>query len=142
MKRMALLLPLLVGFVACGGNGGDDSSSRVVAPACDLVGETDAAPATTLHVTLDEWTIRYDADSVPAGAVRFEVVNHGDVEHELAIAGPDGKLLGEIEPFAAGGTCSATFELAAGTSTLKCEIVDKDGTSHEKHGMEADLIVK
>lgn len=137
-----LLVPLVVG--GCGGDDDDDGAaaptSTSTAPACDVVGDTDAEPTSDLAVTLDEWSIT--AGEAAAGPIRFVVANEGDVEHELAIKQVGGKLVGEIEPFAAGSTCDGTFDLAAGTYTLFCEIEDESGMSHEAAGMVTELTVK
>ena len=52
-------------------------------------------------------------------------------------------LIGEIEPFAAGATCTGTFELEPGAYVLLCNIVEEDG-DHEAHvaeGMTTTLTV-
>jgi hypothetical protein len=151
MKRSALLLLAALPVIAFACGGDDDSAdaadetttTAASASACDVVGDTDAAATSDLDVTLDEWTVRYEGDGADAGAVKLVVHNEGDVEHELAIKDPSGKLIGEIEPFASGSTCEGTYELSAtGTYALVCDIVDEDGMSHASHGMKADLIVK
>jgi hypothetical protein len=149
MKRVALLILLAataVGIAACGGDDDDAAGATTTTtagtPVCDVVGDTDAAPTSDLDVTLDEWTIEYEGDSGAAGVVNLVVHNDGDVEHEIAIENSAGKLIGEIEPFASGATCEGAFELAAGTYTLACEIVDEGGESHAQHGMTAQLTVK
>jgi len=143
-RRALLLLPLLLPVFACGGDddAADSAPSTTAASPCDVVGDSDAAPTSSLDVTLDEWTIKYEGDSAAAGVANLVVHNEGDVEHEIAIENGDGKLIGEIEPFASGSTCEGAYDLAAGTYTLLCEIVDEDGMSHAEHGMKTQLIVK
>jgi hypothetical protein len=153
MRRVALLIALVAaigGMAACGGDDDDaaadatttTTTTKPTAPVCDVVGDTDAKPTSTLDVTLAEYTIKYEGDSAAAGIVSFVVRNEGNVEHEIAIENSAGKLIGEIEPFAAGSTCVGAYELAAGSYTLLCEIVDEDGMSHAEHGMKAQLTVK
>jgi plastocyanin len=143
-RRAALLLLVPLVAAACGGDDDDGTatapSTTTSAPACDVVGDTEAAPASDLEVTLDEWSIA--AGEATAGPIRFVVANEGDVEHELAIKQVGGKLLGEIEPFASGSTCEGTFDLAAGTYKLFCEIEDESGMTHEAAGMVTELTVK
>jgi plastocyanin len=144
IRRAAFLLLVPLVVAACGGD--DDgtasasSTTTAAAPACDVVGDTDAPPTSDLEVTLDEWSIL--AGEATAGPIRFVVANEGDVEHELAIKQVGGKLLGEIEPFASGSTCEGTFDLAAGTYKLFCEIEDESGMTHEAAGMVTELTVK
>jgi hypothetical protein len=153
MKRAALLILMMMttaGVAACGGDDDDSAAdatttsapTKAAAAECDVVGDTDGAATSDLDVTLAEWTIKYEGDRASAGNVRLVVHNEGEVDHEIAIEDGTGKLIGEIEPFASGSTCEGTFALAAGSYTLKCEVVDEDGMSHEEHGMKEDLIVK
>ncbi|MEN3273464.1 MAG: hypothetical protein V7636_2225 [Actinomycetota bacterium] len=150
MRRVALLITLVAaigGVAACGGDDDDaaadaTTTTKPAAPVCDVVGDTDARPTSSLDVTLAEYSIAYEGDSAAAGIVSFVVHNEGNVEHEIAIENSAGKLIGEIEPFAAGSTCVGAYELAAGSYTLVCEIVDEDGMSHAEHGMRAQLTVK
>jgi hypothetical protein len=150
MRRAAILIlvgAVLAGAAACGGDDDDSAAdatptTAAAGPVCDVVGDSDAAPTSDLDVTLDEWTIKYAGDSASAGVVNLVVHNDGDVEHEIAIQNSDGKLIGEIEPFASGSTCEGAFELGAGTYTLTCEIVDEGGESHARHGMTTQLTVK
>ncbi|MEA3054881.1 MAG: hypothetical protein QOD30_313 [Actinomycetota bacterium] len=150
MRRAGLLILLVaaaVGMAACGGDDDDSATeatttTKAAAPVCDVVGDSDTTPTSDLDVTLAEWSIEHEGDSASAGIVNLVVHNEGNVEHEIAIENGAGKLIGEIEPFASGSTCEGAFELAAGSYTLLCEIVDEDGMSHAEHGMKAQLTVK
>ena len=123
---------------------------------CVPVGE-DLEADTEVDVTLDEFSIVADPAEAPAGAVSFVAKNDGEEAHELVVvkataddleivdgqvdeeALPDGALIGEIEPFPGGTSCTGTFELTEGDYTLFCNIVETedDGTveSHVEEGM-------
>jgi uncharacterized cupredoxin-like copper-binding protein len=98
------------------------------------------------------------------GAVTVEARNNGQETHELVIARapvdqlkvvdgavdedqlPPGAFIGEIEGFAPGTTCKATFQLAEpGTYSFFCNIVETeaDGTkeSHFRQGMVTSVSV-
>ncbi|MGQ0830795.1 MAG: cupredoxin domain-containing protein [Microthrixaceae bacterium] len=74
-----------------------------------------------------------------AGArVKFEMSNTGTVEHEFEVFGPDGKVLGEIGPTAAGEQGDAILTLGgSGTYRYVCGIDD-----HEKRGMDGTFEVE
>lgn len=64
-------------------------------------------------------------------AVEFEMDNKGTVEHEFEVFGPDGEVLGEIGPTAAGEEGKVVLTLSeAGTYRYVCGIDD-----HEQRGM-------
>jgi plastocyanin len=70
-------------------------------------------------------------------SVKFEMENEGSVEHEFEVFGPDGKVVGEIGPTAAGKDADVTLTLAtAGTYRYVCGIAD-----HEARGMKGTFTV-
>lgn len=108
----------------------------------------------TVDVTLQEWAVVPAQDSVPAGAVTFNVTNEGpDHPHELVVIktdlGPadlptthDGaidengegiEVIGEIEEFPPGETESASFDLDAGSYVLICNLVEQEEGQTEAH---------
>jgi hypothetical protein len=121
---------------------------------------TAAVGATTVNVTLQEYSVIPAAASAPAGDVTFSATNSGAEDHELVVVKSDldpGALptkedgsideaqvdvIGEIEPFAAGSTEQAAFNLDAGAYVLLCNIVDKEGDAHYKLGMRIGLAVE
>ena len=118
-----------------------------------------------VHVELDEWTVAPDADSVPAGAIKFEITNAGADEHELAIARAasagalplaeddtvdipaledEGSFVGEVEAFPPGEECSGVFDLEPGDYVLFCNLIheEEDGVeNHFQEGMATELRV-
>lgn len=166
-RPLRLLVPVLLLLAACGKDDGasvqsasetGSASGSTTSAGCKIAGGVDDAKTSELHVTLGEYTIAYDEDSAKAGIVQVEAANKGAENHELVIAkGTKDKLpvtngvvdeegidiAGEIEPFGAGEECVGKFELAAGTYTLFCGIVEADaGQSHFQEGMVAELEVK
>jgi hypothetical protein len=123
--------------------------SESAASACQPVGD---GGGTAVTVTLDEWSVAAMPASVSAGAVTFDVRNDGEEPHELVVvrgvapealtvvdsrvdedALPDGAFIGEVEAFPAGETCNGTFELAPGSYTLFCNIVEQHDGEPESH---------
>jgi hypothetical protein len=158
MKRAALLIGVL-GATLVAGCGADDgaavsasaSASGGPSETCKAVGGVKAARDSEVHVTLDEYSIKVDKTSVPAGNIELHATNKGKEPHELVVIegttpahlsiGTKGldeatlpaaaKVLGEIEPFVGnGGVCTGVFKLAAGDYTLLCNIVETSGSKH------------
>lgn len=119
-----------------------------------------------VHVELDEWSVTTDAASVPAGAIKFEITNAGEDEHELAIARADsidalplaeddtvdidrleeeGLFPGEVEAFPSGVECSGVFDLEPGDYVLFCNLLHEEDGGTENHfqeGMATELTVE
>jgi hypothetical protein len=144
VRSLVLPAALLLGalFVACGstGEGGD------------------------LEITLTEWSVETDVDTLPEGPITFDITNDGEREHELLIVrtdipapelptNEDGSLdedaggvdvEREIEDIESGDETSRSYTLDPGTYVLLCNIVeDIDGaeTSHFAEGMSAPFTV-
>jgi hypothetical protein len=103
---------------------------------------------------------------VPAGTVTFDAGNTGAEAHELVVVRaddpaalplaadgtvdeeklPEGAFVGEVEPFPAKQHCTGTFELAAGSYALFCNILETeaDGSkeNHYANGMRARFEVR
>lgn len=133
-------------------------SGSGVAPECVPVGDI-ATAATTVEVSLDEWTVVPSVRTAPRGRVGFAVRNEGKEAHELVIVKgvepnalpldrngaldesglPDGALIGEIEGFPAGDSCEGVFDLSPGSYTLVCNITETEPNgekeSHLHEGM-------
>lgn len=163
-RSLVALLPLVLLVAACGDDDGADTASAsgsgsgsMAAPEgdCEVVNGVEGEDS-EVHVTLTEYAIDVEEASAEAGVVKFEAANEGEVHHELVILeGPADEveaeeggapaeegLVGEIEAFAAGTECQGSFELAAGTYTLLCAIVEESGESHFSEGMVTELEVE
>ncbi len=73
-----------------------------------------------------------DSLDLQAGSrVKFEMTNQGTIEHEFEVFGPDGDVLGEVGPTAAGEEGDVVLDLdQPGTYRYVCGIDD-----HEQQGM-------
>lgn len=140
---------------ASGASASGSGSAAAAEGDCEVVNGVDGEDS-EVHVSLTEYAIEVEEDGAEAGIVKFEATNDGEVAHELVILeGPadeveadeggapaeDG-LVGEIEAFAPGTECQGSFELAAGTYTLLCAIVEESGESHFSEGMVTELEVE
>jgi plastocyanin len=153
---------------ASGSASGSASASGPASGSASGTGECHVEDGATgeataeVHGELTEFEITIDEATVPAGLVSFEFENAGGLAHEVAVVRADDPstlpttddgavddealgddLVGEIEPFAAGATCSGTFDLEPGTYVLLCNIVEEGG-DHEAHvaeGMTTTLTV-
>ena len=135
---------------AASGSGSAASGSGAEAE-CAPVGDI-AAADTTVTVELDEFSIE-PSGTAPAGAVGFELENVGEEPHEMVVVAgdsvealptdddgalveaelADGVLIGEVEPFPGGGSCSGVFDLAPGDYVLLCNIVEEEDGETESH---------
>jgi hypothetical protein len=142
------------------GTGSGSGTASGQAAACKPVGDAATSDA-TIAVELKEWGVVPARADVPAGTVTFEARNTGEDAHELVVVRaadpaalplaadgtvdeeklPEGAFVGEIEAFPAKQRCSGTFELAAGSYALFCNLLETeaDGTkeNHYANGMRA-----
>jgi hypothetical protein len=174
-RRLSLVCVALAAgaLAACGdddgggvrnlGSGSASGSGSGVASECEPVGDISTADV-EVDVELSEWLITAPPEA-EGGAVGVVAKNIGAEPHEVVViqldsaadlpldeigaldesALPEGALIGEIEPFPAGDTCTGVFELAAGPYVLVCNIVEteEDGTveSHLALGMVTELTI-
>lgn len=107
-----------------------------------------------IAVSLGEFSITSAIAETEAGSVTFSVANDGAVDHELVVirsdAAPDGlptaagradeaqfEVVGRTDTFAGGQTRDATFDLAAGSYLLICNL-----PGHYQLGMTAAFTVQ
>jgi len=120
-------------------------------------GGADAGDATTVEVTLQEWSVVTGADSAPAGEVIFTVTNDGPEDiHEFVVirsdldpadlpvdengvvdeAGEGMEVLAEIEDIPVGETQDLSVTLEVGSYVLLCNIYSEDeAEAHYQMGM-------
>lgn len=150
-----------------GGNATPTSvaaTSPGAAAECKVEGGSTNTPELEVMVTLSEWLVK-PSGPVKAGVVSITAENAGKEKHELVIVKgesaevlpkdadgaldedklPEGALVGEIEPFAAGQVCKGAFSLATGKYVLLCNIVETEESgkkeSHLKEGMHTPFVV-
>ena len=136
--------------------------------ACAPVGSSASATdgtgdgATTVNVTLQEFSVLPDSTSAPAGEVTFHVTNDGPEDvHEFVIfktdlapdalptaedgsvdeAGEGVELIDEIEDIPVGESQDVTVTLDAGSYALICNIVES-GEVHYTMGMRTGFTVE
>jgi plastocyanin len=115
--------------------------AMVVLHGCDRRGDdpdTDAQRR-TVSATLDEWTVRLEAESLDSGAVRFVVINNGQYHHALEFERGDEEW--ETDHIAPGDSAVLEMTLEPGTYEVYCPIDDEHG-SHQQLGMRTRLVVR
>jgi uncharacterized cupredoxin-like copper-binding protein len=172
VRRATRALGIVVSLVlaACSGGpaGSADpvpSSSPPSPPAASpSVAPSVSGPASTVRVTLGEWSVATDVGEVPAGTVTFEVSNAGpDRAHEFvvlrtdiapddlptdldaaAIETTDGvERVGKIDAIPVGETGQLTLGLSPGRYVLLCNINDAvEEESHYQFGMRTGFTVR
>jgi uncharacterized cupredoxin-like copper-binding protein len=150
ISTLLLTLAFVTG-AACGSDAGVEPTPTAhqedeVEPG---VVHTPPPGATTVDVTLKEWSIAADQPTVAAGDVYFLATNAGGEAHEMVVIKtdlasgalpetdgmvPEGEvdLIGEIEPFSPGSKASTVLELEPGNYVLICNIVNEEGHEHEQ----------
>ncbi|MEU9123668.1 cupredoxin domain-containing protein [Streptomyces sp. NPDC048506] len=94
-----------------------------------------AKPATTITVTMKEYSLALSPAQAAAGTVTFVVDNAGAVAHALAVAGP-GVSDAHTSTVPPGGRARLTVPLKAGSYELWCPI-----GKHRELGMDTHLQV-
>ncbi len=121
--------------LACVGEG----DVRRAAQMADDTGAAAAEPSTdVVQVTLREWMVELSMDSVPAGAVSFQIGNRGDFAHTFEMQG--GGDVWKVENITSGQDATLRIELEPGIYDVLCPLEDAAG-SHESRGMRAQLVV-
>jgi plastocyanin len=126
MRRSRLPLLLVLALVpGCGAD--DDEGGRSVT----------TRPGETLRIVADEYS--FDPARVTMsgpGRFRFELLNQGDLAHNLRLL-RDGEELGGTPSFAGGEKRAASVRLEPGSYELVCTVGD-----HEQLGMTGRLDVR
>ena len=150
-----ILLGAALALAAC--NGDDDDGDE--APAAGetpihAVGETPTAPATTVDVGLQEFSVNPAQDTADAGTLTFIVSNNGTEDHTFRVIKTDlapdalptaNALVDEaqldvrasIPEFAAGPAQQVSVDLEAGSYVLICNV-----PGHYDLGMRAAFTVE
>lgn len=147
--RAALPAVLALALSACATSGGASATAGG--------GGDGGGAATAVNVTLQEWAVVPDAESVPAGDVTFTVTNDGPEDvHEFVILktdldagdlptdehgaveeeGEGMEVVDEIEDIPVGETQELAVSLEAGNYVLLCNVYSEDeDEAHYQMGM-------
>ncbi|MPZ16028.1 MAG: hypothetical protein GEU73_16675 [Chloroflexi bacterium] len=119
----------------------------LVACGDDDAGSADAGGgATTIGITLDEWSVLPEPASAESEEVTFDIFNAGEETHEFVViktdlgvldlpTGDDGsvdeeaaalEVVDEVEDVAAGSSETLTVDLGPGNYVLICNIVEEE----------------
>lgn len=153
------------GSATTSSTGGTATTAAGGAVECKTEGAANTTATEEVVVTLGEWTIKPSAQP-KAGYVSFKAENAGKESHEVVIVKtdekaealpkdadggldedklPEGALIGEIEGFPSGKTCSGVFNMTAGKYVLLCNITETEPNgekeNHFKEGMHTSLVV-
>lgn len=105
-------------------------------------GSEDSSPppvSQTLRIVATEYAFSGEPATITAGeTIRFELVNEGQIDHELQLLNGDGRVLGQVDRLAPGesGTVEVYFE-SPGVYTAICDIDD-----HQTLGQRAPIEVE
>jgi hypothetical protein len=125
----------------------------------------DSGEGGAVSVTLKEWEVIVDKESVPEGPIDFTIKNDGEETHEFVIIktdidpgelptaddgsvdedAPDIDVKQEVEDIENGDKTGRTYDLESGSYALICNIVDEEDGQTESHyaqGMYAGLTVE
>lgn len=153
---LAAVSVIALAIAACSGGQGSPSPAAASPSAAGGTG-------TTVAVSLQEWSVLPESDSVPTGSVTFQVTNIGPEDvHEFVVLktdldpgalpvdangavteeGEGIEVVDEIEDVAVGATPELTVTLAAGTYVILCNIYDEtEKEAHYKMGMRTSFTV-
>jgi hypothetical protein len=95
-----------------------------------------AAPAGSIHVMLNEYTIQMP-DTLPPGKTTFHVMNHGSHKHGLE-AHAEGTHLKIVSGLEAGQSATGSIELKPGSYTFYCPV----GNHASTHKMTKEVAVQ
>lgn len=148
------------GQSATGSAMAHDEEGGDCVPAAPASGSASGA-TTEVKAALSDFQIKLDPASAQAGIVELNGTNNGTHPHEIVVVKgiasnalptdangkvdedklPAGAVIGELEAFGPGKSCSAGFQLAAGSYTLFCNVVGAEEGAHFQKGMVTSFTV-
>ncbi len=111
------------------------SAVLVLLPATGIAQGPKPEPA-PVTARLAEWSVKLDAEAVPAGPVTFHVRNEGTIPHGFEVEGNG--IEKEVESIAAGESATLAVTLKPGKYEIYCPV---GGDSHKRLGMLTHLEV-
>jgi hypothetical protein len=111
------------------------SAVLVLLPATGIAQGPKPEPA-AVTARLAEWSVKLDAEAVPAGSVTFHVRNEGTIPHGFEVEGNG--IEKEVESIAAGESATLAVTLKPGKYEVYCPV---GGDSHKRLGMVTHLEV-
>jgi len=162
MRMVLLASTILAGILlaACGDDDEGDGIDATTRPT--TTGTAAGTEGAEVNVTVQEFSVNPEADSVEAGEVTFNVENIGpDDVHEFVVLKTDlepdalptvadgsvdeggEEVIGEIEDIPVGETQSLTVDLDPGSYVLICNIYDEaEQEAHYQEGMRTAFTVE
>ncbi|MGH7447801.1 MAG: cupredoxin domain-containing protein, partial [Longimicrobiales bacterium] len=132
MRRIAAVLTAVMLAAGCGdADRMPDDDAAIVPNDTPLPGDPeggvgpgtlppDDASVRNVAATLTEWSVTLSQDSVPAGAIAFNVSNTGTVTHRFEVEGNGEEW--ETEDVAPGTDVTMSVSLSPGTYKVYCPI--------------------
>lgn len=128
----------LLFVAACGGAADDEAAESRMGDTAAVAVDTTQAQVRTVGVMLHEWRIEMP-DTIDAGQVRFDVMNHGTMVHGFEVEGQG--MEEAVESIESGGTSQLLVTLQPGTYEVYCPVESEQG-AHDELGMRKQLVVR
>jgi plastocyanin len=93
--------------------------------------------STAVGVSAREFRLTPYRTRVPAGGIRFNLVNYGEDGHDLAVRTPAGRLIARTSEVKPGERTTLRVRLRPGAYRLSCDVAD-----HAVRGMRAAIAVR
>ena len=136
---MSLRRPALVTAAAA-----SVAAAALAAPAAARLLPTHLPPPRHRSLAVDEreWSVRPSHAGLARGRVRITVYNRGMDDHDLAIAAPDGTIVGRVSVSAGRSATFSPVLRRAGRYRLYCTLFAGTPDAHVARGMLATIVVR
>jgi Cupredoxin-like domain len=111
--------------------------SAVLILPCTTLAEERKPERAEVAARLSEWSVKLDADAVPAGSVTFHIRNEGTIPHGFEVEGKG--IEKEVESIAPGDSATLDVTLKPGEYEIYCPV---GADSHKQLGMLTHLEVR
>lgn len=145
LAGMGLLVATSLALAACGSSNDDNSTAGSTTPSTPPATSTTTPSATppssasgTVALSAQGSQLAFNAtnETAKAGKVAIKFTNDSALQHNVTLADPSSKVLGETPTFQ-GGTKTFSATLKPGTYTYYCSV-----PGHRQAGMQGTLTVK